>query len=184
MHPDDDTAHNIRSEMQRDAAAGDAREEEEKRQRRLSMGMCPMCGEQYANPALPNQWCTECTKSTDSVCSSNGCLGSKVGYYYERPFCEAHLVEILQSQYQEYLELGSKLNNLEQEFHDKCNDKEVDPENVLSRDPSNTNNIEELVNLKTQIDSIRVNAESIKQRIKKTSDSVNKIYPEEYDTGL
>jgi hypothetical protein len=178
MHPDDDVSRNIRNEMQADAAAGAAREAQERHERRLKEGKCPACGDTFANPALPANWCSECANSTDSVCSSSGCLGDKVGYYYERPYCEAHLIEILQSQHQEYLELGAEYNELEQEFHDKCADRDVDPKEVFHSDD------EELQQLELEMSRTKSTINTIKQRIEKAIDRVDKIYPDEADFEL
>lgn len=173
MHPDDDVARNIHNEMQADAAAGAAREAQERHERRLEQGKCPACGDTFANPALPESWCSECASSVDMVCSSSGCLGHKVGYYYERPYCEAHLIEILQSQHQEYLELGAEYNELDQEFHDKCADRDVDPKEVFHSDD------EELHQLAFEISKVEETINTIKRRIEKAIDSVDRIYVEE-----
>lgn len=184
MHQDDDTAHNIWNEMQADAVGAAHRESQERIDKRMKQGLCQLCGKRPHNPAYSAPFCIECAKEVEFVCHSNGCASETAAEYMGVQFCKAHAAEIAHEHYDEYLELKSRLDEMEQEFEDKCADVGFNPR--TSNKPYRELSTKE-INLVQMWDDVQVlqqSANSQKANVKMIADQIGQVFPENFTVNF
>lgn len=184
MHPDDDMAHNVWNEMQRDAAAGAVHEEYEQMKEREDKGMCPMCGSSPTNPAIGIELCVQCAKEMEILCSKNGCLGKRTFRFRQAGFCDPHAVEIAQEEYYLYLEILDKVEELEEEFEELCDDIGYDPTQAKGDESSKSQRHRRAINLRPQIQLLEGDAETHKRTVEKAREEVGEVFHENFEVDF
>lgn len=171
-------------ELQADAARDYAREQQRKIKERNEKGLCHRCGEVPANPALPTNLCVDCHEKEPQGCEKSGCTNSVAGSYRQARLCEVHLINIIHSEYQEYEQRKSKLEELKQEFYDLVDDVGFDPREQSKRPSEMTDRENTVLDLHTKVKAEERNLDLRKKQLQKAISQVEQAFPDNFSTSV
>lgn len=174
-----------RTQGEKDAMKDAAADAKYRHSKRKKNGLCVWCGENPQNPAL-GPVCLDCFESEKHTgCSREGCINPPVATWYHSDLCEVHLINAVHSNYDRYLSIKSKLDNLreERERLEKIMEEQGIEPVTWDKSVAETEVNEEYVEVRHEIHELSAELGMLKKNIERAKSSVDQLFPENYEVN-
>lgn len=169
-------------EIQAEAAMAAAHEEQERVERLDSEGLCHDCGQAPQNPFVRAPVCLDCYHSNDQVgCAKIDCPNPHYGTFQGSAFCKAHLADIVQSSYHEYLGKRQQLEEAKQQFDKQVQQVGEHPRNYDTPYGQLSDSKGELFNRWASLKHQAKRVNFLKQEIKQAMKQDIQLFPDNYE---